>query len=304
MLIKSAIWLTFVVLVASQVTQECLANSLSGQTVKVDETIEQLESGFQKRIENLFKKQQQLGDKLINDGDVSGYSLKRISDIYAIIESFTYAIRRRSLEVAKQIIVSPAGLETAKQLPGDDDDFSEFLQERAIMRGLVDCFQFTVFPWKLMYKYVTQYVTEAEQVAEPLKTLVSSIFREMKNFDQLGDLSFKRFGEQLARKKITGEDEIKTRLDLLDKLIDKAVNCPQCSGLVEHDRDFYNVYPIFASEDDVVKAVEQYVDPDLLSAVYESNEAVRDHILDFKPEEVEAVNFEAVETTRDRLAAE
>lgn len=295
-----AFLLSSVALACVLIAQECLTSPV---TVKVDQTIERLESEFKGKIGELFTKQQRLGDKLIKKGDTSGYALKKLSAIYAIIESFTYAIRRHSLSVAKQIIASPEGSEAARQMPGEDD-FSELLEERAIMRGLVDCFQFTVFPWKLMYKYVTHYVTEAEKVANPLKALTGSIFREMKNFDQLGDLSFKRFGEQLEQRKITGDNELNARLAILDGLIDKVIECPQCSGLVEHDKDFYNVYPIFASEEDVVTAVEQYVDPDLLSVVFDSHKVIGDHLIYFKAQEVEAVNFEDVESIRDRLAAE
>lgn len=291
---------SFVALACVLLAQQCLTGPV---TVKVDQTIERLESEFKGRIEELFTKQQQLGDELIEKGDTNGYPLKKLSAIYAIIESFTYAIRRHSLSVGKEIIASPEGVEASKRMPGEDE-FSELLEERAIMRGLVDCFQFTVFPWKLMYKYVTHYVTEAEKVADPLKALTGSIFREMKNVDLLGDLSFTRFGEQLKRSKITGEKELKARLAILDGLIDKVIECPQCSGLVEHNRDFYNVYPIFASEEDVVRTVEQYVDPDLLSAVFDSHQVVGDHLITFETQEVEAVNFDDVESTRDKMAAE
>lgn len=263
----------------------CEPNSLTARKESLDFESEILDVSFAESTRRIFWHVQEEANKLIEKGNEDGYVIKKISSLFTNILATSYASSKRTFEVS-QIILE-------KQFGYDD---AQVLEMEVSRRGWADVLYYNTLKWKELHKLLKHYV-KANSI--PLmRELADIVYLEQEDLSTTADELDEPF-DILASRRGLSKKEKEEFMNELDKRIDSTLGIS--GSKVEHiqlEDSFFRSRLLFQSSKELEEYTKKKVDLRLQEALKESDEATREHVIEFSPEEIEAVSMEDIVKAR------
>lgn len=247
--------LKLVLLVTVVASVSC--NSIGELRLRLETELKDLDQNFQLTSRAFYEKQE-LAEGLIKSG-YGGHAsgLMNLAQVATFIETIKYAIRRKSVLVAQEVLSS----DRLAQKP-----LAAAFVSRALLRGYADAGRFTAQILKWLYKIIDK-ATEG-QINANIRLAALEALKRNEQFELASEKAASEYEMQIKQTLASmGIDQTEGRfiVSVLDNHMNELLGCSKCRA-INRRGDYFNTMPMFDSELDVKKLVESFIDQQLLEA--------------------------------------
>lgn len=246
-------------------------SEIQAEREKLDALIGQLDEQFVEISKSFFWDKKAIADQLEASGNIKqAGALMSMAQVSTFIESIKYAIRRKSLLVAKEIITerfveSDNGLVDTRGGVVMLKELIPAIVARANLRGYVDVARFSDFMWKWLHKLIEHYAQNESENPHWRSVAVDSYKRLLNfrhEFQQALDYHKATISKALQQMGIEHSLAVNI-VAAIDFIINDTVQCKNC---LAGDEIFGVRQRMFDNDESVKQLIGEQVDPKLSNA--------------------------------------
>lgn len=266
------------------------SKSIDERLEKIDQEVDLLRINFADLNNRFFWLVQDVANKMIKDGDLEGYVMKKISGLFTDILVTNYTISLKTLEASREVLKKYFN-ESTKSATIDD---AELLENRISFRSHISAFHYNTQKWKLLHKLIYHYVIKSGPFSEqsPLLREIAYLAYLLREdlVSEVAEIE-EAIQRDLEKRKGLANNDKQSIIEKLDRMIDEVLNIGPGSesGQFQFKNKTIKAKLLLATIKDVERLREENVDQKLLEKIRQSEAITREHVISYLPEEVDKV---------------